>query len=133
LKISRRVFEKRLELKEILKSLDEAVDLMIVEGKRDREVLKMLGCKSQIIAIGEVHKPLLEIMEEVKERYRGSRVAVLMDFDEEGEKLNRKIERILEGCDLIIEKTLKNKLKRAMLEEDRRRIEELIGIIEEEF
>lgn len=133
MKISRRVLERRLKIEEILKTLDENVDLIIVEGKRDREVLKKLGCKSQIIAIGEIHKSLFEVVEEIKEKYKGLRVAVLMDFDEEGEKLNKKIEVLLEGCDLTIEKTLKNKLRKAMFEEDRRRIEELSGILEKEF
>ncbi|MEM3393534.1 MAG: hypothetical protein QXY79_00600 [Candidatus Methanomethylicia archaeon] len=133
MKISRKVLERRLEIEEILKTLDENVDLIIVEGKRDTEVLLTLGCKSQIIAIGEMHKPLFEIVEEIKEKCRGFRVVVLMDFDEEGEKLNKKIEMLLEGYGLTIEKTLKNKLRKAMFEEDRRRIEELSGILEEEF
>ncbi|MCC6018210.1 MAG: hypothetical protein NDF51_05460 [archaeon YNP-WB-040] len=129
----RKIIERRMEIIEALKKLDENVDLIIVEGKRDRYVLRKLGCKTNIIALGDTHKPLLTLIEDLNMKYMGLKVAILTDFDEEGEELNKKIERILEGSSLKVERTLKDRLRKAMLEENRRRIEELIGLLEEEI
>ncbi|MCR6691021.1 MAG: hypothetical protein MRT15_01390 [archaeon YNP-LCB-003-016] len=133
MKGKRKIIERRMEIIEALKKLDENVDLIIVEGKRDRYVLRKLGCKTNIIALGDTHKPLLTLIEDLNMKYMGLKVAILTDFDEEGEELNKKIERILEGSSLKVERTLKDRLRKAMLEENRRRIEELIGLLEEEI
>jgi 5S rRNA maturation endonuclease (ribonuclease M5) len=133
MKGKRKIIERRIEIIEALKKLDENVDLIIVEGKRDRYVLRKLGCKTNIIALGDTHKPLLTLIEDLNMKYMGLKVAILTDFDEEGEELNKKIERILEGSSLKVERTLKDRLRKAMLEENRRRIEELIGLLEEEI
>ncbi|MCX8168735.1 MAG: hypothetical protein N3E39_00705 [Candidatus Methanomethylicia archaeon] len=133
MKTSRKIIEENIELMKLLKKLDENVDLILVEGKRDREALRRLGCKSNIIVIGEIHKPIFELTREIELRNTELRIAVLMDFDEEGEKLNKKIEGIFEGCNVVIEKTLKDKLKKAMLKRNIRRIEELIGLDIEDF
>jgi 5S rRNA maturation endonuclease (ribonuclease M5) len=133
MKGKRKIIERRMEIIEALKKLDENVDLIIVEGKRDRYVLRKLGCKANIIALGDTHKPLLTLIEDLNMKYMGLKVAILTDFDEEGEELNKKIERILEGSSLKVERTLKDRLRKAMLEENRRRIEELIGLLEEEI
>ncbi|MCR6624301.1 MAG: toprim domain-containing protein [archaeon YNP-LCB-024-027] len=127
------IIEKRMEIIEALKKLDENVDIIIVEGKRDKYALRKLGCKANIITLGEAHKPLLTLIEDLNIKYTGLKIVILMDFDEEGEKLNKKIERMLEGSSLRIERTLKDRLKKAMLEENRRRIEELIGLLKEEI
>jgi 5S rRNA maturation endonuclease (ribonuclease M5) len=133
MKGKRKIIERRMEIIEALKKLDENVDLIIVEGKRDRYVLRKLGCKANIIVLGDTHKPLLTLIEDLNMKYMGLKVAILTDFDEEGEELNKKIERILEGSSLKVERTLKDRLRKAMLEENRRRIEELIGLLEEEI
>jgi 5S rRNA maturation endonuclease (ribonuclease M5) len=129
----RKIIERRMEIIEALKKLDENVDLIIVEGKRDRYALRKLGCKTNIIALGDTHKPILTLIEDLNMKYMGLKVAILTDFDEEGEELNKKIERILEGSSLKVERTLKDRLRKAMLEENRRRIEELIGLLKEEI
>lgn len=133
MKISKRLREKRNRIIEILKIIDENVDIIIVEGKHDREVLEKLGCKSQIIVIGDAHKPLFMLIEEIEREHTNSRIAILTDFDDEGEKLNKKMEKIFEGRRVTIERTLKKKLRKVMLEDNRRRIEEIMGIIEEEI
>jgi len=129
----RKIIERRMEIIEAIKKLDENVDLIIVEGKRDKYVLRKLGCKTNIIALGDAHKPLLTLMESLNTKYMGLRVAILTDFDEEGEEISKRIEKMLEGSTLKVERTLKDRLKKAMLEENRRRIEELIGLLKEEI
>lgn len=57
---------------------------IIVEGKRDREVLEKLGFKNILEISG---KSLFEILKEIKKEP----VILLTDFDEEGEKLAKEL------------------------------------------
>ena len=61
---------------------------IIVEGKKDREVLEKLGFKNVVEISG---KSLSEILKEIKK----DSVILLTDFDSEGEKLAKKLYNFL--------------------------------------
>ena len=63
--------------------------ILIVEGKRDEEVLKKFGFKKIVKISG---KPIEEIAEMVK----GKEIAILTDFDKEGNKTRKELRKILE-------------------------------------
>ncbi|RLI97735.1 MAG: hypothetical protein DRP00_03620, partial [Candidatus Aenigmatarchaeota archaeon] len=61
---------------------------IIVEGKKDREVLEKLGFKNVVEISG---KSLSEILKEIKK----DSVILLTDFDSEGEKLAKRLYNFL--------------------------------------
>ncbi len=67
---------------------------VIVEGKRDKAALRALGLAGEVITYNQgmnVH----DFCEHIREQY--SEVVLLMDWDREGDALNRKIGRELKG------------------------------------
>jgi len=80
----------RLEkINRLLTELKEEKYVKIVEGKKDRETLKMFG----ITNIKTIKKPLTEVVEEVK----GKKAIILTDYDRTGIKLEKRIKELLEN------------------------------------
>lgn len=88
--------ERYERLLEVLEELDEASlhAPLIVEGKRDREALRSLGVKGDIISLNRGQG-----MHEFAESVAGSheRVVLLMDWDSTGEKLQERLTREFKG------------------------------------
>ena len=74
-------------VKELVEQLNSEVDLVIVEGAHDSKALKLMGLSKPVLEISKSKKPLFEVVDWVVERFRRKRVALLLDFDDEGEKL----------------------------------------------
>ncbi len=88
------------EEKELLDYLYQIKDeIVIVEGKHDKEVLKRLHFTKIITLTG---KSLSEF-----EKYREEKVIILTDFDEEGERIAKKLELFLPRRDDIVRKKLR--------------------------
>ena len=66
---------------------------ILVEGKRDREALDLLGIKGEIIMTSQ--KPLFNLCEELA-RSSGD-VIILTDWDERGEEVARQVRTFLEA------------------------------------
>jgi len=86
--------ESLAKLMEMIATLNSEVEdgaLVVVEGKRDSEVLKMLGLK------GEPFPLCQSSMERLMSRCVGhSRVILMLDADREGERIAKRVRRALE-------------------------------------
>jgi len=84
------MFNRKKAEEELFKLLEEAKDKnVIVEGKRDKEVLCSLGFKK----IFTINKGLYETTEKIKE----NEVLILTDFDKEGIEIAKKLNLFLQS------------------------------------
>jgi 5S rRNA maturation endonuclease (ribonuclease M5) len=88
--------ERAERLREVLVALLEVNKRIpvIVEGRKDAVALKKLGLVGDIIILHS-GKGLYEFCEDVADKF--SRVIILMDWDEKGEKLNSLVSEHLSG------------------------------------
>jgi 5S rRNA maturation endonuclease (ribonuclease M5) len=88
--------ERAERLREVLDDLYEANKLVpvIVEGKKDAVALRKLGLVGEIITFNR-GLSIYEFCEDISDRHR--RVVLLMDWDSEGNSLQKKLGRGLEG------------------------------------
>ncbi|MHA2220548.1 MAG: toprim domain-containing protein [Candidatus Thorarchaeota archaeon] len=95
---SRRLNENERALIELIQSLDEKYEnlLVVVEGKRDVIVLRNLGLKAPIIQTQTrlTRNNLVEKI--VAETGKHGQVLILTDFDKKGKEIYRFIEKELE-------------------------------------
>ena len=77
-------------LKEIFSDMNKDVGLVIVEGKRDKEAVQSFGFKGKVTC-------LHALLESNFQQPLNSSVVILTDFDEEGKRLNKKLEQQLCG------------------------------------
>jgi len=107
---------------ELIKLLrDNNEKQVIVEGKRDREVLCSLGFKK----IFTLEKGIYETTEKIKENV----VLILTDFDPEGRQIAKKLNLILQPLGYKIEKETRRKVGLMFTELRIRKIEELRGVL----
>jgi len=90
------------QLELVLKEIDEFADIVIVEGQKDKKVLKNLGISKPIIRISFQNRTYSDLIEEISSKY--TRVILLSDFDEKGREMNRKLSRMLRQRGLIVNK-----------------------------
>jgi len=76
----------------------------IVEGKRDKEAIKYFGFK-EIIVIGG--KPIHLLSFE-----KGTRVAILTDFDREGKRKARELRKIVKENNVVVEEEIRREFAR---------------------
>ncbi|NHI89366.1 MAG: hypothetical protein EAX87_07580 [Candidatus Thorarchaeota archaeon] len=98
LRRSRRLNENETALVEFIQTLDSKYEnlLVVVEGKRDMTVLRNLGLEAPIIKT-QIGLSRIELIEKiVKAAGTDGQVLVLTDFDKEGKKIYRFIEKELE-------------------------------------
>lgn len=88
--------ERAERLRDVLDDLNEINRLVpvIVEGKKDASALRKLGLVGEIITFNR-GMPIYEFCEDISDRYR--RVLLLMDWDPEGDSLQKKLGRELKG------------------------------------
>ncbi len=81
--------------------------IVLVEGKRDKMVLEKFGIENvkQLKS-----KPYHTVADEISNRYSG--VVLLMDFDEKGEQISKKLSRILRIYGLKVDTSFREKLRR---------------------
>jgi 5S rRNA maturation endonuclease (ribonuclease M5) len=110
------------ELIELLKKNKEKQ--VIVEGKRDKRVLCLLGFKK----ILTLNKGIYETTEELKEK----EVIILTDYDPEGKKIASKLNRILQPLGYKVNKETRRKIGLMFTRLKIRKIEELRGVLNEQ-
>lgn len=93
-------------IQELRQQSDEGAAI-IVEGKRDRRALRELGINGPVI-LG-TQKALLELCEEVAREY--SKVIVLTDWDEKGDKLARLMPEFLNNAGASVNTDLRQRIK----------------------
>ena len=112
LKLSHQRKEALNELKQLLCELDKYVDVVIVEGLRDVESVKALGCTANLDVLSHTGVNDFDLADELTAKY--SNVLVLTDFDEEGLNLNKRFTGILEHKGAHVETGIRLRIGRLM-------------------
>lgn len=87
--------EKIRELREFVNQInnESAKDsLILVEGKRDLEALSYLGCSGNI-QIYHNYKSIVDLTDNFRDKYK--KLILLLDLDDTGKYMTRKISHIL--------------------------------------
>jgi len=109
---------------ELLKTLKENKEKqVIVEGKRDKNILCLLGFKK----ILTLNKGIYETTEKLKEK----EVLILTDFDNEGRQIARKLNSILQSQGYKVDRKTRRKIGFMFTRLKIRKIEELRGVFHE--
>ncbi len=109
---------------ELLKILKENKEKqVIVEGKRDKNILCLLGFKK----ILTINKGIYETAEKLEEK----QVLILTDFDPEGKKIASKLNRILQSLGYKVDRETRRKIGFMLTRLKIRKIEELRGVFHE--
>lgn len=80
---------------------------IIVEGKKDKSVLEKLQFKNIVTISGKGHEKLLEILKNQKI----GQVIILTDFDREGNKKHKELQRLLERNGIKTAFSIREKFK----------------------
>lgn len=100
--------------------------LVIVEGKRDEQILRSLGMRAPIVKT-QHGLPRPELLDDIATRAgRDGRVLILTDFDEEGIEICKFIEKGLEPRRIKVLQGLRFEIRKAM--GNWRCIEELVAL-----
>ena len=93
-----RLKEKEEKISQIVNALAEESTEgtpIVVEGKKDVEVLRELGINGKLICAKTGGKSLLDVISEI-EKTRTSEVILLLDFDRRGKQITNRIRHNLE-------------------------------------
>lgn len=112
LKLSHQRKEALNELKQLFCELDKYVDVVLVEGLRDVESVKALGCTANLDVLSHSGVNDFDLADELTAKY--GNVLVLTDFDEEGLNLNKRFTGILEHKGAHVETGLRLRIGRLM-------------------
>lgn len=82
---------------------------IIVEGKRDKNVLSKLGFKK--IFVLNKSRGFYNLSEKLKDK----EVLILTDFDPEGEKIAKRLSKILVRMNSTVKRNPRNKLRKLFL------------------
>jgi 5S rRNA maturation endonuclease (ribonuclease M5) len=92
-----------IKIQEFLSRLEDT--LVLVEGLKDKEVLKKLGVKNILEISG---KPINTVTEQAAIK---SEVVILTDYDKEGEKLCNVLEKLLRAEGVSVRLDLRKKFR----------------------
>jgi len=112
MKLNQQRREALEELQKLLCELHNYIDLLLVEGLRDVESVKRLGCSSEIEVLSHRGVNDFDLADEIAGKY--GNVLVLTDFDEEGLNLNKRFTNILEHKGVHVETGLRQRVGRLM-------------------
>jgi len=107
--------QRKAALEKLIQLLEEIhiyVEVILVEGLRDVESLKSLGCVAVIEVLSHRGVNDFDLADGVAARF--SNVLVLTDFDEEGLSLNKRFTSILEHKGVHVESGLRRRVGRLM-------------------
>ncbi len=95
-----------------MQELPRLVDVVVVEGFRDMQSLRSLGYRGSIEVINRSGVNDFDLADDLVSRY--SRILLLLDFDEEGLRLNHHFNQILERKGAKVEYGLRQEFARLM-------------------
>lgn len=116
------------EIKSIIEAMNSILSLIIVEGKNDEKALRELGLKITTYRFRESGLSKTIFVDEVSKNYRGKKIAILLDFDESGQKMANILSRELEERGVKIEHYFRKILGEILIKEGIRHIEEIESI-----
>ena len=98
-------------VEELIERLNQEADLVIVEGRHDEATLRSLGLEVDVMKIACFKGSLALFVDEISERFRGRRVSLLLDFDEAGERLTKRLLQELSGRELQVDIATRERLR----------------------
>ena len=115
------------ELVQLMQELPRLVDVVVVEGFRDIQSLRSLGYRGSIEVINRSGVNDFDLVDDLVSKYR--RILLLLDFDEEGLRLNRHFNQILERKGAKVEYGLRQEFARWMSATGAYAIEDIDNIL----
>lgn len=110
------------EIAKLIRKINSDVDIILVEGKRDRRALVENGFESRIMECSSLS--IHDTMEMIEES--GARnVLVLTDFDSHGKELCREISEVLRGHGIRLKNIYRKKIKEILDTENMKTTESL--------
>lgn len=100
-----------LDLESLFKEIEDAVEVVIVEGSRDLDALRRLGFNGHVETYSRVGISDADMIERLTIY---NNVLILTDFDREGRLLNNMLSNLLERRGVKIEKRLRRAMGRLM-------------------
>lgn len=101
------------ELKEFIDDLN-CVDIAVVEGKHDEKALRLLGYRGRILKLSKMR--ITELVDYIVRLHeKGHEIALLLDYDKEGENLCRHLENEIGRKGAKIQREVREKLKRIIV------------------
>ena len=92
-----------------LEEVGRLVDVVIVEGQRDVEALRVLGFTGKIVSCAQLGVSDSELVSNIASEY--GNVLLLTDFDDEGLTMNQKLTRLFEAQGLKVEIGLRREFR----------------------
>lgn len=87
----KRRYELLENIEKIINNLNYDVDFIIVEGRHDERTIRHLGYNGVIIKLCSSGLTISRLTDRLSAKFQGRRAAILVDFDEEGKRLNRRL------------------------------------------
>ena len=100
------------EIRGLLNEISYLSTMVVVEGSRDVEALRLIGFEGRIEVCSRVNVSDYDLTEELKGE--ATSVVLLTDFDEEGRRLNRHLTSLLELRGVKVELGLRRQFGRLM-------------------
>lgn len=100
------------DIKSILRGEDGEIGIILVEGPRDAEALRILGSSVKVEVSSRVGQTEPDVANGLAEKTRS--VLVLTDFDEEGRKQAARLSELLEAEGVRVRRELRRKMGRLM-------------------
>lgn len=101
-----------MEMEGLLKELPGLVDVVLVEGLRDISSLRSLGYIGEIQSLCRTGVNDYDLSSELAEKY--TNILLLLDYDEEGLKLNTHFTQLFERLGVKLEYSLRQEFGRLM-------------------
>ncbi|MDH5807021.1 MAG: toprim domain-containing protein [Candidatus Methanomethylicaceae archaeon] len=113
------------EIKTIIDSMNSILSLIIVEGKNDEKALREIGLRVPIYRFRESGLSNIIFVDEISNNFKGKKIAILLDFDNEGQEMAEYLSRELEERGVKVERYFRKILKEILIKEGIRHIEEI--------
>ncbi|HDN63299.1 MAG TPA: hypothetical protein ENF56_04990 [Candidatus Bathyarchaeota archaeon] len=129
-KEERRKLEIYRDLESLAYEMNLTLDAVIVEGSHDKATLKSLGFKIPILQVS-CGRTFNQIVDDMVEKFK--KVAILTDFDEEGERISRKLTELMERGGVKVDSFYRNSFKKLMKEAGLTTLESIYTLKQELF
>ena len=100
------------ELMQLLSDIHNYIDVVLVEGLRDVESLRNLGCNTEIEVLSHKGVNDFDLADTITARFEN--LLVLTDFDEEGLNLNKRFTSLFEHKGVRVESGLRQLVGKLM-------------------
>jgi 5S rRNA maturation endonuclease (ribonuclease M5) len=114
------------DLENVVKEMNEYVDVVVVEGKHDKEALEEMGITKEIAMYSGSKYSYADFIEYLRLRYK--RVAILTDYDKAGRRFNKKLSTGLEKEGVKVEKIYREKIRKILKTKGMRCIESVNSV-----